>query len=243
MRLLGRRNYVWLTEKTITMNTLKSILSSGIFWTAVGSIAAVVAVIVAIIALLKNRKNGPQGIDHKGKAYRLGFTVSKLVWHHGAKQECQNLAEQFRAFAVDLSLPNRIVKDVLKRLPSLSTLDEILKKGNEGIKVRDSLSGILEARHNSKIAKAFRLGFGIVNILPQLEFFEKGRESNLPIKEFVESLNNQIENLAKIARDVGVGATERKAIEKMKDSLSNPAGLRVALITTGGKIDKSLNQT
>ncbi len=225
------------------MNTLESILSSGIFWTALGSIAAVAGVIVAIKALLKNGEKGQHGIDLKGKAYRLGFTVSKLAWHHGAKQEWQNLAEQFGGFAVDLSLPNRIVKDVLKRLPGSSTPDEILKKGNDGIKVRDSLSGILEARHDSKVAKAFRLGFGIVNILPQLEFLEMGRESNLPIKELIESINNQIENLAKDARDVGVGASERKAIERIKDSLSNPAGLRVALITTGGKIDQTLNQT
>ena len=50
--------------------------------------------------------------DHKahlGKAYRLGFSLAKVAWHHGEGLQCQVLREQVTTFGADLFLPKDII--------------------------------------------------------------------------------------------------------------------------------------
>lgn len=174
-------------------------------------------------------------------SYRLGFSLAKVAWHHGKDVQGRVLREQVTTFGAYLSLPKDILETTLADLPSATDPKSLLRNARFGIEARDAISSLIESRLGVKAAAAFRLGFGIVNVMPQLELMSTGQKAGLPCQELKGPLASQISNLSEDAAMLRLPEQSVVMLRKIDADPDKAEGARMLLMMVGGVIDKELN--
>lgn len=182
--------------------------------------------------------------DHEadfGKPYRLGFSLAKVAWHSGENLQWCVLQEQVNTFAADLSLPKEIIATTLAQFTLASDPEALLRNARSGIEARNAIGSIVESRLGARAAAAFRLGFGIVNVMPQFEFLSMGQQAGLPFQELAGPIASQIGSLTEDAALVGIPEKSVAMLKTIDSDPKNADAARMLLMMIGGAIDKELN--
>ena len=214
-----------------------------------GLLVAIVGVYFAYRQLKSSSKTGKEtrspGIQEKlrtnieGTAYRLGFTFAKLAWHHGEIIQRNVLAKQVLTFASGLSLPNDIVTQLLERLSGTSDLKALISNAHSGLDARNAVSSLLQSQYGEGASAAFRLGFGILFIMPQIELMDMGTKAGLKFP----GIESQLENIIQDARTVDLNKKHITLLKKIYSDPQKTESARVMLMELGAVIDKDLNST
>jgi hypothetical protein len=175
-------------------------------------------------------------------SYRLGFTAGKLAWHSGSPVELATMKEQARTFMGELAVPSDVVIAVLGSFDSAKSPGDLVQNAKRGLTTRNAMSSLLATRNGEASAAAFRLGFGIVNLMPQFEFLEMGENAGLPWAELAGPMQDQIESLTHDGQLAGV---DPKSVAMLQTVAADPKKAKAArglLVMLGGAVDTSLGQ-
>lgn len=171
-------------------------------------------------------------------AYRLGFTMAKRAWHNGDATRLRIFEIQAKQFASELNLPSDILMDLLNSFDSAKDAKEVLANAKRGLAVRNTISVMLSTRNGESCAAAFRFGYVLVNILPQFEFIEMARDSDLPFEDLCGPVQDQLAALLEDGQHIGIEQRQLEMIKKIQPTDADEA--RTLLITIGGRVDKAL---
>ncbi len=175
--------------------------------------------------------------------YILGFTIAKISWHHGNKLEKMGLIFQFKEFCSKLSIDDVLTEEILNNFKPSSDLGDVLKNAHLGLNIRQTLSNILFAKYGEIVAAAYRFGFNLIYIMPQLEFVSMAKEmksKKTPVEQLLGPMKNQFDNLVS---DGEIILMEEKYLQNLKeahDSISEKGAdkVREFLIKIGGELEK-----
>ena len=92
------------------------------------------------------------------------------------------------------------------------------------------------------IAAAFRFGFNIIYICPQLEFMEMSRQAGLPYQQLYGPIFEQIRNLVKDGKLIKIGDDELTKLANIQPESMSGERARQMFIDIGIKVEQSLNQ-
>lgn len=184
---------------------------------------------------------GHQGRVSCGKAYRLGFSLAKMAWHYGENLEKSVLQDQIITFAADLSLPKEILAAAIAQFTSASDPKALLRNAHSGVEARNAIASLVNSRLGARAAAAFRLGFGIVNVMPQFEFLSMGQQADLPFQELAGPIASQIENLTEDAVAAGIPEKWLSMLKSVDADPKKADAARMLLVMIGGAIDGELN--
>jgi hypothetical protein len=175
------------------------------------------------------------------KAYRLGFSLAKVAWHYGENLQWQVLQEQVNNFAADLSLPGEIIAAALAKFTLANDSKVLMLNATSGNEARNAINSLIDSRLGPRAASAFRLGYGIINIMPQFEFLSMGQQAGLPLQELAGSIEILIANLLEDASLVGILEESVVMLKTINSDSKKADATRKLLIMIGGVIDKELN--
>jgi hypothetical protein len=132
------------------------------------------------------------------ECYFLGFTIAKISWFHGNPIQLLGLKVQYNRFSSRLSIDQKLSEGILDSFSPTSNLGDVLKNAQKGIEARNTLSIEFLAQFGEQSASAFRFGFNLVNLMPQLEFVEVAQEkgdTEAPLVQLLGTMEDQFNNL------------------------------------------------
>lgn len=176
-----------------------------------------------------------------GQAYRLGFSLAKVAWYAGENLQYLTLCQQVLNFGNHLPIPKEILNEILTNLPLANNAKSLLRNARAGIDARNAISGLIESSVGNKAAAAFRLGFGIVNVMPQLEFLSMGKDAGLSFQELTGTIASQIKSLIQDVDTVGIPKKLVDILTKIGVDPKKAEEARNSLINIGTAIDHDLN--
>lgn len=184
-----------------------------------------------------------QGRKNIYLAYLAGFTIAKISWHYGGKIERMGLISQLKEFCSKLSIDTDFIGEMLSSFKVPSDLGDVLKNAHSGLEVRQSLSNILLAKYNEIVAAAYRFGFNLIYIMPQLEFVSAAKEmksEKILVEELLGPMQNQFNNLVSDGETI---LLEEESLQDIREAYDNiyvigADKVRELLINIGGEIEK-----
>jgi len=187
--------------------------------------------------------------ETKYLAYLLGFTVSKIAWHHGSPIQLVTLKSQYKLFVHKLNLDDELTSTILEAFRPASNLGDVLSNARCGIEGRNALGTAILLQLGDTDAAAFRFGFNLVNLMPQLEFLQFAQENpspeTTPPEEVLGPMGNQFEALLRDGEIVGLTQSQLMVLrEAHSGATKGDAGrVRNRLIEIGSEIERILKTT
>lgn len=198
-----------------------------------------------ILQLLGNANSLGNDINSRtasnGKAFRLGFSLAKVAWYHGENLMWSVLQDQVKTFSADLSLPKDLIESTLSQFTLAKSPEKLMiPNALYGVEARNAISSLIESSLSHKIAATFRLGFGIIFMIPQYELLPTLAQFNSEIKGL--SLVKQIENLKEDSLEAGITRKSILPLENLSDDPTKAEEARTLLMKIVKDIDKELNE-
>lgn len=116
----------------------------------------------------------------------------------------------------------------------------LIENGKAGVEIRDGFMSYIGGICEKGSVEAFALGYNIVNLMPQLEFYD--RSNSYPEgKKFSSDLFNGIKTQLELVKasankiDLHIVASTVSSLD-----LNDPLGIREKLMQLGSEIDQSL---
>jgi len=116
-----------------------------------------------------------------------------------------------------------------------------LQNARIGVEACNAIATLVHSWLGAKAAAAFRLGFGIVNVMPQFEFLSMGQQAGLPFQELAGPIASQITGLTEDALLVGISENSVAMLKTIDSDAKKADATRMLLMMIGLAIDKELN--
>lgn len=189
---------------------------------------------------LSNKKDSTS--EEKYFAYILGFTLSKISWYHGDSTQLTSLRTQYKLGISKLGLDEELAKKILNNFKPTVNLGDVIKNAHLGIEGRNSLSIAITLQYDEIVSAAFRLGYNIIGLCPQLEFLQIAQENpspRTPASELLDTMHNQFDSLLHDAESLKLPSAQIDGLREVYSLTFNgkPGLARERLIAIGLEIE------
>lgn len=131
------------------------------------------------------------------RAYLLGLTLARIAWQYANPIELAGLKMQYGILVQKLELDVLLAAKFLDTFKTTSILPEVLENAKLGIESRDVLHAAILSHAGKTASEAFRLGFNIVYLMPQLELLQTAQETKTPCPDLLVPMASEFQNLLK----------------------------------------------
>lgn len=172
------------------------------------------------------------------RGFRLGLTVAKLAWYQGEPLNHDVLKYLAMSLGAALNLPTSILSTILNTFaPASNDSGAIENATKNGVTAYKTLTLLLSNALGDKVEAAFKLGYQLINLLPQSDVLEASGARGI---DLITRFNAQVKDLEEHAKLIGMEGVCMDSLRRIQSGRVNPSAIRPLLLSIAEAIDRSL---